>query len=188
MIRLIRFAMIVGLVSLRAGLAQAEEFGLQQEHTAREAKNSIFVELGGNAGLYSLNYERFLGEDVGLRIGMMYVSVSATATSGTTTTTGSASWFGAPLMFSYLGVGSDNHKLDLGIGTVLMYFSGGTSTFDATAKASGMLVAGTATVGYRYVPANGGFNFKAGFTPLFFQSAGKAYFLPWAGISAGYGF
>jgi hypothetical protein len=169
-------------------VAKAADLGLQQEQTERVAKNSVFVELGGNAGLYSLNYERFFSDDVGLRLGLMYMSVSGTSSSGTTTSTASASWFGAPLMFSYLGIGGENHKLDLGAGVVLMHLSAGASTFDATASAQGFLVAGTATFGYRYVPVNGGFNFKAGFTPLFIQSAGKTYVLPWAGISVGYGF
>jgi hypothetical protein len=188
MIRFICLGMVIGLASLRPIVAQAADLDVKQEQTERVAKNSVFVELGGNAGLYSLNYERFFLDEVGLRVGLMYMSVSGTSTSGTGTVSASASWFGAPLMFSYLGIGGENHKLDLGAGVVLMYLSAGASTFDATASANGLLVAGTATFGYRYVPMNGGFNFKAGFTPLFFQSAGKTYFLPWAGISAGYGF
>ena len=188
MIRFVCFGLLLGLVTFHSAVAQAEEVELGQAKVERSARNSIYLELGGNAGLYSLNYERFLIDDAALRIGLMYMSVSATASSGSTTATGNASWFGAPLMFSYMGVGSPNHKLELGAGVVLMNFSAGASAFNATANASGFIVAGTATVGYRYVPADGGVNFKAGFTPLMLQVAGTTYFWPWAGISIGYGF
>lgn len=188
MMRFVCFGLLLGLVTLNSAVAQAEEVELGQAKVERSARNSVYLELGGNAGLYSLNYERFLIDDGALRIGLMYMSVSATATSGTTTASGSASWFGAPLMFSYLGIGSPNHKLELGAGVVLMSFSAGASTFSATANASGFVVAGTATVGYRYVPVDGGINFKAGFTPLVLQTAGTTYFMPWAGLSIGYGF
>ncbi len=62
------------------------------------------------------------------------------------------------------------------------------STFGATASAKGFVVAPTATAGYRYVPTDGGFNFKAGFTPFLISAGGQTTFVPWAGIAAGYGF
>jgi hypothetical protein len=189
MMRFVCFGLLLALITLNSGIAQADEVDLgQAAKVERTARNSLYVELGGNAGLYSVNYERFVMDDAALRIGLMYMSVSASTTAGGTTSTGNASWFGAPLMFSYMGVGSRNHKLELGAGVVLMNFSAGASTFSATSNASGFVVAGTATVGYRYVPVDGGFNFKAGFTPLVLQAAGTLYFQPWAGISVGYGF
>jgi hypothetical protein len=35
-----------------------------------EAKNALYIELVGNGGIISANYERFLTQDIGLRIGM----------------------------------------------------------------------------------------------------------------------
>lgn len=183
MTRFVCLGLLVGL-AFTSGVAQAQDVEVEHAKLERSAKNSLYIELGGNAALYSLNYERFLISDLSARIGVMYMSVSAS--SGTTRA--NASWFGAPIMLNYLGIGSENHKLDLGLGVVLMNLSAGASTFNATANASGLLVAGTATVGYRYVPVDGGVNFKAGFTPLFIQSAGQTYFMPWAGIAIGYGF
>jgi hypothetical protein len=37
--------------------------------TAAPARNAVFFELLGNGGLYSLNFERMLREDLGLRVG-----------------------------------------------------------------------------------------------------------------------
>src|SRR6266849_2573988 len=74
-------------------------------------------------------------------------------------------------------------------GATLMYFSGsGSNNFSSSITASGFVMAPTATVGYRYVPTDGGFNFKAGFTPFLIAAAGQTHFFPWAGIAAGYGF
>jgi hypothetical protein len=187
MTRFVCLGLLVGL-AFTSGVAQAQDVEVEHAKGERSAKNSLYIELGGNAALYSLNYERFLVSDLSARVGVMYMSVSASSGSGSQTTRANASWFGAPIMLSYLGIGSENHKLDLGLGVVLMNLSAGASTFNATANASGLLVAGTATLGYRYAPVDGGVNFKAGFTPLFIQSAGQTYFLPWFGIAIGYGF
>jgi len=169
--------------------ARADESEIPQVKSERTAKNAIYIELGGNGAWYSLNYERFVFDDAAIRIGGMFMSLSATATSGGSTASASASWFAAPLMFSYLGIGSANHKLELGAGATMMYFSGsGTNNFSSSITASGFVMAPTATVGYRYVPTDGGFNFKAGFTPFLIAAGGNTQFFPWAGIAAGYGF
>jgi hypothetical protein len=189
MMRFVCLGVTVSLISLTAGQARGEETDMIQAKSERSAKNSVYLELGGNGALYSLNYERFLMDDATVRLGAMFMSVSASATNGTTTSSASVSWFAAPLMLSYLGVGSPNHKLELGAGAVMMYFSGtGASTFSATTTAHGFVMAPTATVGYRYVPTDGGFNFKAGFTPFLIAAGGQTTFVPWGGIAAGYGF
>ena len=189
MMRSVCGCLTMGLIALAAGAARADESEGLQAKSERSAKNSVYVELGGNGALYSLNYERFVLDDAAIRIGAMFMSVSASATTSAGTSSASVSWFAAPLMFSYLGIGSPNHKLELGAGGVMMYFSGsGASTFSATASASGFVIAPTATVGYRYVPTDGGFNFKAGFTPFLIAAGGQTTFVPWGGIAAGYGF
>jgi hypothetical protein len=181
--------LVLSLIFVAVSTARADESEIPQVKSERSARNAIYIELGGNGAWYSLNYERFVMDDAALRVGGMFMSLSASASSGGTTSTASASWFAAPLMFSYLGVGSENHKLELGAGATVMYFSGsGTNNFSSSIKASGFVMAPTATVGYRYVPTDGGFNFKAGFTPFLIAAAGQTQFFPWAGIAAGYGF
>src|SRR5262245_18982497 len=65
----------------------------------RFARNAIYGELGGAGGFYSLNYERFLRKDASIRGGVMYLSMSATATGGGGTSSASATWISIPLMF-----------------------------------------------------------------------------------------
>jgi len=172
--RLVCSVLSIGFILVTASAARAEEQDVVQTKHERTALNSIYLELGGNGPLYSLNYERFVSDEISARIGVMFMSVSASATAGTTTTS---------------AIGGPNHKLELGAGAVLMYFSGtGASTFNAVATASGFVIAPTAIVGYRYVPTDGGFNFRAGFTPLFIAAGGQSTFFPWGGIAAGYSF
>lgn len=143
----------------------------------RTAKNVLFAELGGNALLYSLNYERFFFDDVSLRMGFEYFSVGASAGS----VSESASLTMVPIMVDYFGVGGTDHKLELGIGLLPVIFSGAASIGGASATESGVAFGGTATVGYRYVPHDGGFMFKIGFTPVF----GLGGFAPWGGLGLG---
>lgn len=57
----------------------------------------------------------------------------------------------------------------------------GGDTDDFEEEFSGGVI-GTATAGYRFQRPQGGFVFRAGFTPFFDQNE----FLPFAGISFGY--
>jgi hypothetical protein len=100
----------------------------------------------------------------------------------------SASWLAVPIMVNYLGLAAGNHALELGAGVDLMHFSAGASSFDATAEASGFVPVPTATLGYRYKPTDGGFLFRAGYTPLFFVTGENKQVFHWAGLSFGYSF
>src|SRR5216683_975612 len=116
--------------------AQADESEVPQVRSERSARNAIYIELGGNGAWYSLNYERFVMDEGAIRIGGMFMSLSASATGS------------------------------------------GTNNFSSSINASGFVMAPTATVGYRYVPTDGGFNFKAGFTPFLIAAAGQTHFFP----------
>jgi hypothetical protein len=141
----------------------------------RTANNAVFLELLGNGGLYSINYERFVG-DFGIRAGFSYFAVEAESLSSRS----KVSLTTFPILGNYY-LGSANHKLQLGGGVLVAALSGESSSKFGTDGASGVGVAGTAVVGYRYMPSKGGFNFGAGFTPLF----GSGGFLPWGGVSLG---
>ncbi len=142
----------------------------------RTAKNSLYVELLGNGGLYSLNYERNLTDDVTARLGFSYLSLSASASDDSASVT----FMSFPLMANYL-LGGGNHHLELGAGATVLYASGEVESGGSRSSGDGVGVAGTATVGYRYQPRDGGFLFKVGFTPL----VGSGGFLPWGGLSLG---
>jgi len=143
----------------------------------RTANNSIFLELLGNGGLYSVNYERIFGDsNFSLRAGFSYFSLSAGDSSTSLIT--------IPLLVNYY-IGGLDHKLQLGAGALGAYVSASTtSTGTGYLSGSGVGVAGTAVVGYRYIPHDGGFNFGVGFTPI----VGAGGFAPFGGISFGGGF
>lgn len=143
----------------------------------RLAPNALYVELLGNGGFYTINYERRFIEDLSVRLGFGFISVSATGGS----TTSRASVMTIPLMANYLGIGNDRHHLELGAGLLLVYASAATSSAGSIASGSAFGVGGTATVGYRYQPRDGGFLFRAGFTPWF----GAGGFQAWGGMSLG---
>jgi len=148
------------------------------------AQNALYVELGGNGAFYSINYERYLRPDMAVRVGGSFMSIDASAGSAES----KSSWLTIPLMFEYLGVASGPHALELGGGVDLMWFSGTASTFDATAMDKGVIPVGTATLGYRYSAPDGGFVFRAGYTPLFFVTTSTKQVFHWGGMSFGYRF
>lgn len=167
---------IAALVTVVSPEARAQGGG------GRTANSTIFLELGGNALLYSLNYERVLPSDVALRAGFGYMSVSAT--SGTAGA--NASVVTIPLTFSYLGVGGGSAKLELGAGATFTRFSGSASTgFGDEISAGSFVPVGTFIAGLRLAPAGGGFNFKLAFTPFWHPDIG---FFPWGGLAFGVGF
>jgi hypothetical protein len=148
---------------------------------AREANNSLYLELGGSGAVYSLNYERFVHRDVSLRAGFGYVSLKGAEINGGTVTRDIA-LLTIPVTASWVGMGSGNHRLELGGGAVFADITGETSSDGADAFGSDSGVVGTAILGYRYVRPGGGFTLRAAFTPLF----GEGGFQPWAGVAFGY--
>lgn len=143
--------------------------------TAQTHPNSIYFEAFGNGGLYSINYDRLFTENIGGRIGIMYLS--------------SLDFFFAsaenllivPVMANFF-IG-DKHKLELGCG-IIYASADNAEAFDFGSGESVSTIGGTATIGYRYQPDKGGFLFRIGFTPIF----GEGGFTPSAGISFGYSF
>jgi hypothetical protein len=138
----------------------------------RTAYNSIYAEVGGAGGLWSLNYDRLLGEHVAVRIGFSYVYLS-------TLSVGSH-LVSFPLVVSGL-VGAPEHKFEFGIGATPYYASAAISGSTYKVYGTGFSVFGSGVLGYRYQPEDDGVMFRIGFTPLFSDKA----FLPWPGLSLG---
>jgi hypothetical protein len=144
----------------------------------RRAKNLVYVELLGNGGMYSVNYERMFGNVLSARIGGSYTTFTTTDSKGGNLR---GTLITAPVLVNYLA-GGQNHKFELGAGATIVYVSGSASDEKGVrSSGDGAGVLGTGVVGYRYSPADGGFVFRVGFTPL----VGKGGFLPWGGISFG---
>ncbi|MBD3243018.1 MAG: hypothetical protein GF331_20670 [Chitinivibrionales bacterium] len=139
--------------------------------TYEESKNALYVELLGNAVVYSLNYDRVIAtfadnHHVGVRIGFTLLPVDTLDTR-------------YPMIFpvtaNYL-LGPREHKLELGVGVSPRM------QLDRENNVSGKLSL-AATLCYRYVGYENDFHFRIGFTPLFFTT-----FKPWFGLSLGRAF
>ncbi|HRI68823.1 MAG TPA: hypothetical protein PK156_31555 [Polyangium sp.] len=133
----------------------------------RPAPNSVFAEFAGAGLWYSVNYERRVIDDLGVRAGLMYIAYGASVSSGGTTASAGYSMFNIPITAQYLGVRSGKHGLEAG-GGVTLSFVGGTASVSSggtNSSASGSAVNpfGTIHVGYRLHPVGkAGFQFRIG--------------------------
>lgn len=136
-----------------------------QETSTSKRLNMIFAEAGGSGILFSLNYERLLGNNFGVRIGA-----------------GSAGLMGLtiPALLNYY-IGKEK-KLELGLGIIYTdYFSNICGTYISNGK---YLITGT--IAHKFQSEKSGIVFRLAFTPVYNPFKGK--FLPYGGISAGYAF
>ncbi len=143
--------------------------------------NAIFVEGLGSGLLYSINYDLRITRDFSVRVGFTSYSIPELLVLGA----GAIHYTGFPVTASYL-YGSGASHLELGLGLVPGYssFSGGELFSGKSATGTTGTLWGTAFVGYRLQPPEGGFFFRLGFTPLFtFKKL-----LPWGGVSIGAAF
>jgi hypothetical protein len=153
-----------------------------KKHHGREAKNAIYVDLLGPGVVYSLNYDREIFDDVSARIGISYLSVSASDGLGESA---ASSYLSIPITASYLGIGSKSNMLEVGGGVAIISYKGEAVVDTEGAEEDGTLLAMTALVGYRHQPADGGFVFRVGLSPMMVFSSG---FLPWGYLSLGAAF
>jgi hypothetical protein len=146
-------------------------------------RNSVYVEIIGSGLVWSINYDNLVSNHVALRAGVGYLGLG-TSSSGTNYQSVTASILTIPLTASYLfssdGPPLSSHKFELGAGLTLVSISGSFSSFST----SGFGLIGTAILGYRYQPADGGVLFRADVTPWF----GSGAFLIAGGLSIGYTF
>jgi hypothetical protein len=151
--------------------------------------NSVYAELLGNGGLYSINYDRRLGAGgASVRVGAaswqttggLFVSASDERTSFVT----------VPVLLNAL-TGAGNHHLELGAG-VLLGSRTVTRTLGGGSERS-TIVDATGTLGYRRQRPGRGWVFRLGLTPFYgFGSEEEAYpekgFFLSGGLSVGYSF
>lgn len=138
-----------------------------QSLPAPPAVNSVYLELGGNAFAYSVNYDRVYDDAYVLRAGLGYFGA------------GNIGIAIIPITGSYL-IGRTASKFEVGIGLTII--TGTIADFSAIGSASAVI--GTGILAYRYQPTEGGFFFRGGITP-FFNNAG---FVPWYALGFGVSF
>ncbi|HKU39640.1 MAG TPA: hypothetical protein VJR89_15880 [Polyangiales bacterium] len=163
-----------------------------EEKVEGPAKNGVFLEGLGAGLLYSVNYERLVIDDMAIRVGFSYMSLTASVSSGSTSSEASAAFMTFPITATYVGL----RGLEVGGGMTLIYASGSASTLGASASGSGLTPIGTALVGYRSHPVGGaGFQFRVGAMAMMGEglslsssNLGGFGVLPWLYLSAGAGF
>lgn len=153
-------------------------------------KNSLYLEIGGNAGYYSFNYERIIYRkgvfDFGARVGIAILPHKI----------GSKTYWESLVPLELIGLlGRSKHHLEIGLGY--------TQSYAAVAKPSTTSIGfgfdnydyGSAMffrIGYRYQKPEGGLLFRIGLTPYIdFANGGREEktFVPiFAGISIGKNF
>jgi hypothetical protein len=141
-------------------------------------RNNAFLEVAGNGGLYSINYERIVVDHFTLRLGF------ATWNLGDDLGGGKTGIVTLPVLANLL-LGRKKSKLEVGVGFLFGREKSNnqrSSIFDLTG-----------VIGYRYQPRNGGFMFRVGITPFYvLNGADDPY--PGAGLtlsgglSVGYNF
>lgn len=130
----------------------------------REAKNAIYVEAFGPGLLYSVNYERFVAKEFSVRAGFSSFTLGQSDGDNTTIV--------VPVMGTYFA-GEGSNKLEIGVG---IDFWAEREPHD-----SNNLMLLITSLGYRYQPVDGGFQFRVVATPLI-APAGA---LLWFGTSVG---
>ncbi len=162
--------LLLVLLSSETTYAQAEEPNPQS------AKHSVYLELGGNAGIYTVNYDRKFADHFSGRVGFMVFG--GQSDQPTDDQIGVAIF---PITANYLA-SSGSHRLELGAGPLFMAAGGELERYGSVGGAGFAGV--TSTFGYRYQPVGGGFVFRIGLVP--FYSASRPQL--WAGLSLGYSF
>ncbi len=153
-----------------------------RDYEKNPAKNAAFIELGGNAGLYSLNFDR------------IYVYKPTIKLSGRA---GYAPAFIGKLIEhrcvlenNFILLNSPHH-LEFGVG-VTLHRSYNQLVNDSTKSAWENSWFSVLRCGYRYQKHDGGWFFRAALTPVFAQKNAEGfnpnYFQFWAGFSVGTSF
>jgi hypothetical protein len=174
-----------------------EEVKHDGDKSDNPSENSIYAEGLGAAIAYSINYERMVIPELGVRVGFSYLSIGASATAGGTTSSESASYLFFPITASYTGIRSGKSALELGAGATILYVTAAANGAGVAANGAGVVPFGVAMVGYRLQPIGGkaGFMFRVGVEALIAKGLGLSNpdpgsigFLPWPYISFGASF
>ena len=145
-----------------------------QYSLAAPKQNQVYLELGGNGVIYSINYERLLSENFSLR-GGFGITPGFFFVEGT--------FIDIPVTASYL-IGSERSKLEMGLGATFLA-SSNVEVFGLDSNDQSLIIL-TGIVGYRYISPSG-FVFRIFFTPLY-SSEGDPPFVPYFGLSFGFAF
>ncbi|WP_138429632.1 hypothetical protein [Fodinibius saliphilus] len=168
--RIILFILIVLTVSITS--VQAQLFERPTEVPIPQ--QSVYLELGGNALVYSLNYDVLFQSGWGFRLGGGYALSQTDFIPYQKPYSTSNEFLGVAM--GLRSIGNNNHKLELGAGILIGTLSGENNNNFVDPPGA------TFSVGYRFLPVEPShFTFKAAFTPVISSSG----FHPGFGLSFG---
>jgi hypothetical protein len=161
-------SLITPEVQISNSIGTAKPYEMRQETQFR--RNALYVELGGQGLLYSINYEHRIGQHLSLRAGFTSWSFHG----GLLTILGieKLSMTAFPVMVNYLTSPMKSSHLEIGAGVMPSFFSGKTLFTGSEGADNQSLLVGTASIGYRYQPPDGGFFFRVALTPLLGRNIG----------------
>lgn len=129
--------------------------------------NNIYLEVFGNAGAYSLNYDRTIISDASLRGGIMVAKANNDLL------------FVFPLLVNYrFNIGRD--FLEIGVGKTFVDLKSESKKIGFIELKGNLW---TSVIGYR-IQTEDGLNFRVAFTPFYYDRK----FVPFGGFSIGYSF
>jgi hypothetical protein len=167
------FAAIVALV--------AHPAAAQTPETPFTTRNAYYVEAGGNALLYSVNYERMVAAGLSARVGVSLLPAWIPV-AGDDGDDGGAMVVMVPVQAGYV-FGTGNHHLEVGVGATL-----GHSAVDIGGlEGKENWAFGTGTIGYRFQRPDAGNLFRLTVTPLFIEVLDVGM-IPMIGLSWGRSF
>lgn len=151
------------------------------------AVNAAFLEVGGPGGFYSLNYDRLLNDNVSIRAGATSWSVTSFDKQGEKLTAGIVA---ATVRADVSRFVDRTEGRYAEAGAAISFASHSRSSYD-TIVADGSFVTLVPMIGIRSQTRNGGFMYRATFTPFVPLSGGTAQYPKEGGrasasLSAGY--
>jgi len=174
------------LFVLTTVLTSLFSFAQEMNSSKSNARNSFFAE-GGSAGImFSANIDhRFTESNLGLggRIGLGFVTAYEYDTSMYYYSYGDeVSTYTIPVQLNYIfGKGNSPHTFEVGAGVTYVGKKLEIMNFYDDKESQ---VFATFSFMYRRQPKDGGFSWRAGFTPLI----AKGYIQPFGGVGIGYNF
>ena len=141
----------------------AQRFG---SYTNGSAYNkAVFLELGGDGLLYSINYDMRLQrgrqDGIGFKAGIGGLSANISSDGDS----GRAGYFAIPATFNYL-LGKKRHALEMGFGATFLHVGAQGEVDNERVSVRGSAVYPHANFGYRYQALNDGLTLRLTLTPL----------------------
>ena len=159
--------------ALAATTLHAYAMPLRAQDTRREeASSSAYLEIGGAGGFYSLNYERYIDEHLSVRVGGADWSTKSFDSQSEKLVAGIVAASARLDISDFIGRGAGRYAE---AGVAIASGSHSRSSYD-TIEADGPFTTLGPMIGIRYQPLNGGFMYRATFTPYVPISGGVAQF------------